>query len=95
LKIPSHTLDACATLIRPFDPDTAASLPALLSGGGTSPIPKKYITIAEAAALLDVEPRTIVNFFHRGWLRRIPLGKRLARVAVEDIDKFMTSRVKP
>lgn len=52
--------------------------------------PRRWLSQAEAAAYLDVDPRTIRNYISRGHLRGYRVrGERLVRIDRADLDDLL------
>lgn len=56
-----------------------------------SPIPRRYVTVDEAAEYVGVCSRTIRRNIARGTIpaHRLP-GGRLLRIAIDDLDRYIT-----
>ncbi|AEL20096.1 excise [Mycobacterium phage Sandalphon] len=56
---------------------------------GDAPTPRRFVKLAEAAAYLDVTPRTIRQMIADGRLTGYRAGARLVRVDLNEIDAAM------
>lgn len=50
-----------------------------------------FLTVAEVAELLKLNPQTIRNWIDRGELRAVRVGERRVRVRQADLDRFLES----
>jgi len=91
-------LNAATTLLRTQFPQVSVNALAAFLEAGQNPVaslPRKSVTFKEAALLAHVTPRTIGNWVTYGWLTRIPLGGRIARIRLDELEKLLTDgRVK-
>jgi excisionase family DNA binding protein len=53
-------------------------------------IPRRYASIAEAAAYVGVAPKTIRRLIAAGRLTGYHLGSRLIRIDLDQLDSIMT-----
>jgi excisionase family DNA binding protein len=53
------------------------------------PNPRRYASIAEAAAYVGVHPRTIRRHIAAGRLPAYHLGQRLIRVDLDEVDRML------
>jgi excisionase family DNA binding protein len=52
----------------------------------------EYLTVAEIAELLKLNPQTIRNMIDRGELPAVRVGSRRVRVLRSDLDEFLAER---
>ena len=94
----AEILSAATTLLRTQFPSVSQNALAAFLEAGQNPVaslPRKSVTYREAALLAHVTPRTINNWVSYGWLTRIPLGGRIARIRLDELEKLLTDgRVK-
>jgi excisionase family DNA binding protein len=50
----------------------------------------EYLTVAEIATLLKVNPESVRNWINRSELRAVRVGRRRVRVRREDPDRFLS-----
>jgi excisionase family DNA binding protein len=55
-----------------------------------TPLPRRYASISEAAAYVNVAPKTIRRLIASGQLTGFHLGSRLIRVDLDQLDAIMT-----
>jgi hypothetical protein len=94
-RVPDQVLRGFVHTLKPWRNLSFEELSQFLNGSSEPQLPPApVLTIPLAAKRAQCHPGTIRNWIRRGQLKRIPLGKRICRVSVAELDKLLAGGVK-